>query len=96
MDIGDRVIWLGALDAQGNPKGGWAGSGQGRILDFEPGRKYFSGGKQTEPNQPPVGAATLVLLDNGDENSAKKFDVWVRPSSLEIIPDPAFPETAAA
>ncbi len=91
LDIGDRVIWLGALDAAGNPKGGWAGNGKGRILDFEPSRKYFAGGKPTEPNQPPAGPAIGILLDNGDEHSAKKYDVWVRPIASEIIPDPDAP-----
>ena len=66
LDIGDRVIWLGALDASGNPKGGWAKNGKGRILDFSPDRPYFTGGKATEPNQPPRGPSVLILLDGGD------------------------------
>jgi hypothetical protein len=97
MDIGDRVIWVGALDAQGNDKGGWAGNGKGRVLDYSPDRPYFVGGQKTEPNQPPRGPAILVLLDGGDENksSGKKFDIWVPPSSKHIIPDPDFQKETA-
>lgn len=94
LNIGDRVIWLGALDESGNPKGGWAGNGKGRILDFEPARKYFEGGPPREPNQPPVGPAILVLLDGGDERSVKKYDVWIPPRANQIIPDENFHEPA--
>ena len=94
LDLGDRVIWLGALNEEGQPKGGWAGNGKGRILNYEPTRRYFAGGPRQEPNQPPVGPAICILLDNGDEANTKKFDIWVRPASNEIIPDPGYPNTA--
>jgi hypothetical protein len=87
MEIGDRVIWLGALDASGNSKGGWAGNGKGRILNYSSNRPYFQGGKLTEPNEPPRGPAILVLLDGGDEATGKKFDVWVRPLASDIATD---------
>jgi hypothetical protein len=95
MDLGDRVVWLGALDSMGNPKGGWAGNGKGRILNFEPTRRYFEGGPRQEANQPPVGPAVMILLDGGDESAAKKYEVWVRPLASEIVPDPDFQEKAA-
>ena len=94
MDIGSRMIWLGALDAAGNPKGGWAGNGRGRILDYSPSRPYFPGGSPREPNQPPAGPAILVLLDGGDERAQKKYDVWIPPSAKEIAPDEGFQEPA--
>ena len=87
---GDRVIWLGALDANGEPKGGWAGNGKGVIADYEPNRRYFRGGPPQKDGEPCVGPAVGILLDNGDPNSNKKFDIWVTPSSLEIILDEAF------
>ena len=87
LNLGDRVIWLGALDAQGNPKGGWAGNGKGRIIDYSPNRPYFTGGPATEPNQPPCGPAIHILLDGEDESAKKKYDVWVRPIAAEIVPD---------
>ncbi len=87
LEIGARVIWLGALDGNGNPKGGWAGNGRGVIADFEPQRRHFSGGPPTPPSEPSVGPAVGILLDQGDPNCNKKFDVWVRPAANEIIVD---------
>lgn len=102
LDIGDRVVWLGALDQEGKSKGGWAGNGKGRILDYSPDRPYFTGGQKTEPNQPPRGPAILVLLDGGNEkvgfgteSQPKKYDVWVRPSAQDIAPDTEWKDTAA-
>lgn len=85
MKIGDRVIWLGA---RGD---GWTGNGKGRLINFEPTRRYFTGGPRQEENKPPVGPAVCVLLDGGDESADKKFEVWLAPSSKEIVPDPDFP-----
>ena len=94
MELGDRVIWLGALDKEGNPKGGWAGNGRGVIAAYEKARRHFEGTAPARPathereGEASLGPAIGILLDNGDPNSLKKYDVWVRPSKLEIIPDP--------
>lgn len=96
MKIGDRVVWLGALDKEGNPKGGWAGNGRGSIQGYEKQRLHFLGGPPTPPNEPTRGPAIGILLDNGDPNALKKHVVWVAPSSNEVIPDPLMKEEAAA
>ena len=89
LDLGDRVIWLGALDAEGNAKpGGWARNGKGRLLDYEPNRLHFTGGERQDPKAATRGPAVLIILDGGDERAEKKYDVWVAPMSGAVIPDP--------
>jgi hypothetical protein len=88
MKIGDKVQWLGALDANGNPKGGWAGDGVGHIRHYDPARDYFPGGQPGSKDSPPKGPAVLIMLDGEPvkegERTREKFDIWVAPTSKEI------------
>jgi hypothetical protein len=94
MNLGDRVIWLGAFNPDGSEKGGWAGNGRGVIASYEKARLHYEGaspGRPRTPNQEGEasrGPAIGILLDQGALNCAKKYDIWVRPSSTELIPDP--------
>jgi len=90
--LGDRVIWLGALNADGSEKGGWAGNGKGVIADYEKARAHFQGIAPTERDQPERGPAVGILLDGGDPAREKKYDVWVRPDPNNIIHDTDFKE----
>lgn len=89
LGLHDRVIWLGALDESGNPKGGWAGNGKGVIADYEPQRRHFRGAETAEDGAP-RGPAVGILLDGGDPSREKKYDVWVPPTSAHVVPDPDF------
>jgi len=90
MKIGDRVIWLGAKP------GSWAGNGKGVIADYEPARRHFTGGAPVKPGEATVGPAVGILLDDGDPDCLKKHDVWVSPSSKEIVLDEDFVAKGAA
>lgn len=82
MQIGDRVVWLGA-----NPEG-WSGNGRAVIADYQKARPHFEGTSPGTREQPSTGPAIGLLIDQGDPNNPKKYDVWVRPSSEEIGIDP--------
>lgn len=90
LALNDRVIWRGAFNPDGSEKGGWAGNGKGVIAGYEEKRTHFKGGPPTGPKEASVGPAVGILLDGGDPSREKKYDVWVPPTSQEIVPDPDF------
>jgi hypothetical protein len=88
MKIGDKVQWLGALDANGNPKGGWAGDGIGFIRHYDQSRDYFPGGTPGSKDGPPKGPAILIMLIPAPvkegEREKEALDIWVSPTSKEV------------
>ncbi len=82
MKIGDKVQWLGALDANGGAKGGWAGDGIGHVRHYDPARDYFPGGTPGSKGGPPKGPAVLIMLTPAPGKEA--LDIWVSLSSKEV------------
>jgi len=79
MNLGDRVVWTKA-----NPDG-WAGNGKGKLVAFEPDRRYFEGGHRGDATTPPNGPALCIQIDRGDPENPRTYRVWASPD--DIIPD---------
>lgn len=72
MKIHDRIKWLKAN------ADGWAGNGEGKIVAYDPARRYFEGHTRGDQNNPPTGPAVCIMLDTG-------FDAWVPPQDLTVV-----------